>query len=656
MSEEVDSLLKSINYAPNILEYYDNVTYNVRFYMLTHDYQQKLSLSREQGQLPANYQIPEENKIIIAETGVTSNYDITSLTIHTIHTNVSSSPSGTTYKLELRLKEINGCSLINKITAISKAIGYNSYILQPYHVDVWFSGYEQGTGNPVKIIGDKVYTYEVTIAENKSNIEMGGTVFNFVMMPVPQSAFNKNNNTLFNIGKIEIQSGTVGDYKRKIEKYLNEKYFEMHPKYKSILNNKAIVIEQLIDGDALVANANINKDSIDDDYVPTGETSEQSYEALDIESLRVYDNDQPQNSDKSDGSTLRPNNEDTFDTFFQNLCFHVKELESHIARPLYKTEYIQNIDGMEVQRIHIYVIFTKNNFTRYLIDASKNPNRDESEDKQEITKMQINEIQNLIKKGTLRKRYEWLFNGRDTSVLEINSSIDKLWIANLELPDGIKNYVESADTVSQSNIRDDIIAQIEHLKTANLAQASINEVMSKSYAPLDRVRTLAMDKKLYLDDIYACLGDKKYELLSGRKILKVYNQYSDAGNDTISTQIKPESIVAKAAYNNIFRAGNLIEIKMKILGDPYWLGLFSDNVLYAPKNDINASSFQHFAFKMNTAIDQKDDGTYDIESTVDFSTIYQLIESTSIFEDGKFIQELHGIIDQPFIFSARLGI
>ena len=181
-TNEINKWLKKINYEPNILEYYDNVTYNIRFYMINHLYQNKLSQDRAKGIIPNNYRLPDSSKIIIAETGVSTNYDITSLILKTVHSSVSNSSSATTYQMDMKIKEINGCSLINKITAVSKLVGYESYILQPFHVDIWFSGFEQSTGKPIRIIGDTVLTYEVLISEVKTNVDVSGTMYNLLCL------------------------------------------------------------------------------------------------------------------------------------------------------------------------------------------------------------------------------------------------------------------------------------------------------------------------------------------------------------------------------------------------------------------------------------------------------------------------------------------
>ena len=77
----------------------------------------------------------------------------------------------------------------------------------------------------------------------------------------------------------------------------------------------------------------------------------------------------------------------------------------------------------------------------------------------------------------------------------------------------------------------------------------------------------------------------------------------------------PSDIIAqnaKVGYNNIYQNGNLTELNITILGDPYWIGLSSDNQLYAGNSDtdiINANPFPNFSFIMKTPIGQKEDGT-----------------------------------------------
>ena len=678
-TNEINKWLKKINYEPNILEYYDNVTYNIRFYMINHLYQNKLSQDRAKGIIPNNYRLPDSSKIIIAETGVSTNYDITSLILKTVHSSVSNSSSATTYQMDMKIKEINGCSLINKITAVSKLVGYESYILQPFHVDIWFSGFEQSSGKPIKIIGDIVLTYEVLISEVKTNVDVSGTMYNFIMSPVPQSSFNKNINSLFNMGMIESKSGTMKGFKEEIERLMNDKFFKENPALISMFPNRDFIkIDNLLNGDTtsyahkLIEEHNKQNPDIivpkypytpiDENERKTRTQTEITYQqnpkkisgGLNIEDVKVDIKSSPQNTDDNNVGMIRPDNNSSFDEIFQILCFNTIELRNYTARPVYKTEYLGNINGQEVQRIHIDIVFNKNNYLETFMMNYKENNQNKE---QNIQNMQLKELQNLYSKNTLRKKYEWLFNGHDTSIIEMNSSIDKLWYSNIPINDVLEINQNSFNNDAKTDNTNIAIKYAETIRQETLYKEKLNYVINFTNKPLDGIRNLTADGRLYLDDIYYCIEDNtKEKYLSGRNVLEKPDPFSKSNPLTDTSNIQFDSQVAKVGYNNIHQAGNLVELKIKILGDPFWLGVSSDNSLYEPNNSIGYSDFQHFSFKMNTALDQKLDGTYDLESVTDFSSIYQIVESVSYFEEGKFIQELTGVLNQAFINTARLKV
>ena len=678
-NDEVNKWLAKINYEPNILEYYDNVTYNIRFYMINHTYQTKLSIDRTKGIIPNNYHLPDSSKIIIAETGVSANYDITSLILKTVHSSVSNNSSATTYQMDMKLREINGCSLINKITAVSKLVGYENYVLQPFHIDVWFSGFEQSTGKPIRVIGDTILTYEVLISEVKTNVDSSGTMYNFIMSPVPQSSFNKNINSLFNMGMIKSKSGTMKDFKIEIERLMNDKFFQENPALLPLFPNKDFIkIDNLINGEISSYESKLideyNKQFVDlmipkNAYTPIDENERNSRTqseieyvrnpnkvslGIDIENVSVDIKSSPQNTDDNNIGMIRPDNNSTFDEIFQILCFNTNELRNYTARPVYRTEYIGNINGQEVQRIHIDIVFNKNNYLDYFLKNYKENNQNKE---QNIQNMQIAEIKNLYSRHTLRKKYEWLFNGHDTSIIEMNSSIDKLWYANIPINDMLEINQNSYNNDAKIDNIDIATRYAENIRQNTIYKEKLNTVINMSNKPLDGIRNLSADKRLYLDDIYYCIDDSsKAKYLSGRNILEKPDPFSKSNPLTDTSNVQFDSQIAKVGYNNIHQAGNLVELKIKILGDPFWLGASSDNSLYSPNNSIGYSDFQHFAFKMNTALDQKLDGTYDLENGTDFSSIYQIVESVSYFEEGKFIQELTGVLNQAFINTARLKV
>ena len=215
-TDDLRKILEINHYEPNILEYYDNVTYNIRFYMLNHAFQKRFSSDRLDGKY---FIVPDNEKIIIAETGVSEHYSVTSLQISSVHASAERNPSAATYKLEMRLHEVDGCDLVNKITAVSKAVGYESYIEQPYHIDIWFSGYEHSTGKPIQVIENMVLTYEVLLSEVKTQVDNNGCEYNFNKLNDSNALFPTNCYMLF-VGK------TTSPDRHQVSKYLQYKIID----------------------------------------------------------------------------------------------------------------------------------------------------------------------------------------------------------------------------------------------------------------------------------------------------------------------------------------------------------------------------------------------------------------------------------------------
>lgn len=650
-SGKLNFLNSVMNCSHNELEEYDNVTYNIRFYMLPYSYQQELSKHKNEGDVNFFKKIDDNAKIIIAETGVSSNYDITSLTMETVHTSVYRSNSATTYKINLILKELNGCSLLNKIAVISKVVGYQNHYCQPYHLDIWFSGYEHSTGKEIKQIGEML-TYEVIISEVTSNISENIAHYNFIMVPVTSGSFNKTINSLWSNGVIKIEEGmNLGEYKKKIEKSLNDVFFNNNPNLKAFYpSEKYVYIDNLI-MDKTERNL---VDFVKDEHIK-GTLLVEDIESVPVQAIP------PENEDESEGKYDVFGNKisDTFDGLFQRLCTRTEQLKDYIARPVYRVVYNKPsiVGGQELIEIHIDIIFRKNTYLKYY-----NINPSLNDDLTRIKSMQEEELEQLIYTGALKKKYQYLFNGEDTSVLEMNSSLDKLWFACLPSLYILQNESSSNDKVFKyvtENVSEPLKQKFQNQQISNngILEEQVIKLVPKGFwespTSLPSVRNLTSNRKLYLDDFYYCIdNDTKQKALSQRSILEKYELLNMPSNKE-STNGKVNETVSLTGYHNIYQAGNLVEMKLKILGDPYWLKQFSDNVLV---DSIEASTLHNFAFSLKTPIGQKQDGTYNLEDACEFSTIYQLIESTSVFEDGKFIQQLKGVINPAFIFSGTVKV
>lgn len=642
--QKFNKLLSKVPNTDNVLQYYDNMTYNIRFYMLSNSAQVILASLRENGQIN-NYIIPDDEKIIIAETGVSSKISIDSLVLKTIHANTCNTHSATTYSLEMTIKEINGCQLCNQIAAVSKLLGYEGYINQPYHIDIWFSGYDNRTHQPQKIIKEiGVLSYEVILGEVKSNIELSGTTYNFTCTCAGISSVSKDILAISDKGIFSSLNGlTLKDFKNQLVEILNKTYFEQNANHSQYYPNNKYLHIRLLD--------------VEDKNIP--QVWSDDYCSSTLANATLIKNVFSENNDNNEASVIKSNQESSLTTIFQEFCLNTVELKSYIVRPIYKVRQIKNDEGMELSEIYMDVLFSKStyleNFNNRFLNIANKSSKDDIQ--QMLYSTAYSHLLNIISRGQLQKKYEWLFNGRDTSILTINTSVDKLWFANIPIWD-IKENNQNTINIYNKYLQNDLLEKLLTMKFTDMSNNQIldeiKDAIHKTNNVINGVRNMSNDKRLYLEDIYHCMSTKmKKDLLNTRTIAEKAQSYSNA-QPSSDTGANDSSITAKVGYNNLF-SSNLVELQFEILGDPYWLELCSDNCLYN-KNYNRIGNMQYFVFKMNTCADQKLDGTYDLENVVDFTNIYQIIESTSVFESGKFIQNIKAIISPEFLTLGRLEI
>lgn len=624
----VDNKIKNINYLHNQLEDYDNVTYNARFYMISQEYQNQLSKERLQND--KNIVIQNKYKVIIAETGVTTQYSIDEISLKSVFSQVGSQNNSLTYEIKMQLKEINDCTLINKITLVSKLLGYESYTNRPYHLDIWFSGYKHDAPkNPIAVIGE-VYTFEVIASEVKSNVNDQGTIYSFLLTPTNNIAYNKDLDVIMNSGEFKSMSGTVEDLRKNIENKVNELYFKNNPQYKKYYSDGKYIEINLIN--------NIN-----------GSQSNGKITSL------TDKNSSPKYTNSTSAIQIKPDNTTTLNTIFQDICAASSDLRNVLARPYYQVSSIGSYENQEMYKIKMNVVLTKAPYLEWFQKHAKEiKERGTLTDvsPQELETMQLALLEKMENEKTLQKRYQFMFNGVDTNVLEMNSTLDNLWFMNLGGAD-LHDVATSSKALLQK------MDELENKEISSL-NSKTNDYNFNDYSDIDRVRSLAADGRLYLDDIYNTLSKTvKINLLSSRKVLEKSDLYSPNSVENMESNDEAfEQTIAKVGFTNLFGKANLVELKIRILGDPYWIRIPSDNALYGTSMFPDNVKLFNFIYTMRTGM--KTDGYtttgYNLEDVAEITGVYQVVGVTSMFRDGKFTQELQGVINGEFLASSLIKV
>lgn len=286
----------------------------------------------------------------------------------------------------------------------------------------------------------------------------------------------------------------------------------------------------------------------------------------------------------------------------------------------------------------------------YTIDSQYRP---EVETMPPNTDGRVSQAMSLVGHGLLKKRYDYIFTGKNTEVLELKIDFNTLY-TQLIATYGLVQQVQTpaTDPASRQKEDQDKIARLVPtglagggfggfggLTTSRMKSGgpkyleeftpapSFADLISISYAPIG-------DAEMITDGV----GDNS-DVYSNNKKIKLAEFWAQA-----------KSVNKLPEYNSVMTS--MLEISMTVRGDPYWLAVtdLENNYQNAESNPDDLANFplgsQYIFLKFRLP------ETYEINSglpwnlgRMTFTGIYRVDTMKSIFENGKFSQVLNCVYD-----------
>lgn len=209
------------NFQPNILDSSPNYTYHIRWSMCTESDSQELIKNGSSSQFRNNI-----NKVIIAESGKTAQYNITDFSISTNLPASPTTPQTTEVTAEMTIVEPYGLSLPDNLFIASREIGVQNYLTSHcYFIDIWFKGYnEDGTVNSLL---DSVYKcWAVSLVTLDSTTTESGTTYKLKFLMTNMYGNADHVNCLPN--GFTIEAKTVGEFLEKLAPQWTSKNAELY--------------------------------------------------------------------------------------------------------------------------------------------------------------------------------------------------------------------------------------------------------------------------------------------------------------------------------------------------------------------------------------------------------------------------------------------
>lgn len=620
-------------WQPNILSGVEQPTYHIRFYM-TED--TPLPLSNYTTYKDYYAALQKLKQTTIAESGVTG-LAITGLSIETMTAPNPMTRSMSAKTITLTVVEPMGVSFFDMIAQSAADLQIMNFTKVSYFIDVKFIGYNSGVGTAnMNVCQDfdngGVWTYRVRLGNVDVDSNSAVSTYTFTAMPYDEHIFNTDDLKLPTTFKPV--GSTVGEMLSSLAQKLNE-----HEQYSYGYNIKTYAFRTAqcrIDGSPedpaswsinqsdLVFNDQrampMNSDELFDKNspakgtFPSGANINDVIEMIIVASERgqlfAKDVQKPNETKKDDGKPRR------------SLIFRYEPTIEVTGYDPITRQYTETITIDILSYVTMIPVVEQNDVTR-----AQTPDKTNEQ-------MQVDQAKSLTSAGYMCKRYDYMFTGLNTEVLNFdfkynftfevvlpqlygyqnsNASFSdnakmrddpqdiqavqmqnqNLLAHQKELDALISKYSQSADLAQQqlATNKDNKDAQAQYaqaeasLKVLNDASAQLTAKLQNNAGTIGK---LAQQKGLQLNPLNPRVPASRTPIKYAEDLINAHEvprypvgtrQSGDDPRENVAKNITESYTRDRSIYGSILDqlyqpvAQSLLQINLSIKGDPYWLGV-----------------------------------------------------------------------------------
>jgi len=679
------------NWLDNVLEtVFRNHTYVIQFAMV-HPKNLKDTSSVEDG------------GIIIAQTGVTSKFQIENLNLENFVGWNNTSRSAIALQGTIDIFEPLGLNYYDAIFNASLDLGIKNHLRAGYVLSVTWAGQDEFGIYEANI---PVYRWPILVTGVRSVPDKHGTSHSIDFVSVTNAAFDVFTEKIsqqITIKGVKTYNEFLTQLEANINQHQSDKELETvaYPdKYVLGIKDKS---QNNGTGEEVIKNYNFavgkykktNKLQVEynsgtgfDFTIPAGSMISE------ILSLAYMNTDEAQKSVstvKKTGTKNRANDETAVDSGSGlPMFFKVDGDVEYLEYDSWRNEYQKLVTYNLIPTIEVGLLYDANNYNNLIVDKAYQEKR----------------LKQIEKYTLLKKRYDYWYTGANTSVLNFNFDLNNAWVAMQPIDRGTVNYpgnnmgirefngnisidyerksldklkqlktdqksltkrLEQAKETGDGNSikelsqqiqdnkrkqeqkRQEIISLRENKEASTLGNNKNQPASTNTPTKSDRVK-----KPKYIEEyFYNQSTGKSTELpVRWKEIdLSTYTGFLDSG------ELAASSVMMGAVYANLIGEKSLVKINLDIVGDPYWFG-FTPNFLSGESfaNDIELSKVYadykkgshlfYFTIKLPKESQYIDPQEGDYKSSVSIiQGLYQVIKVRSTFTNGLFTQTLEAIKD-----------
>lgn len=703
-------MAKEFEFYDNPLSYFDNVSYRFKLYMIPETV--SIELQNETTADRVARVLERSNKIIIGETGA-STINIQDVEIRNVVAANPNTLTTTTQSVSMRLFEPMGMSLLDRLLQAARTLGISNYTKTPIYLELSFHGYDT-LGNYIPLIGPtpddggKKWYYRLVFRDIKMDFTETGTFYDVELVQFDDLAsmdlyFRLTDNFIAEVGTLNSL----------VEQFIEAKRKEEEAMYTYARNEYRVNFLPLQAQMADIAVASRIGNKLD--------PGSWTFERLDDLPNRSGSNENLSEKEAAFGKGQ------TLESILRNIFIATKEGQklacrtSEINTVGIDSEYIiywSITPTVEIRPgINSYDIIADdyNRIITYNVIPKLTPRTTATQDQQQPIKernAEENKRKYKIRSAEgIRKKYDYLFTGLNTEVLNIDLKFDMLWKASLPTYSGsavaaahtpaalqsdggnsLFQYEEVRNRAIQeftklSNYKNDIEESIRsiqnRLNDPNLLESNrefFEEQIEIQQQRLQETEDRARIQRQQASRVDVFIRNQRAREFTTTRFLdespraivgsfipitidRSVNEQLRSGRGEIDTTGGIRGQAITTSLLNQLESNQLLEINLEIRGDPYWLGrthlereryittdpMLEDNL--APY--INREVLFVLTFKIPEGLDHTGDPTISKNET--FTGVYLPRFVVNRFTNGAFNQVLEAVREVNVDINPFLG-
>lgn len=554
--------------------------------------------------------------VLIAETGVTTEYSIDNLTMMSFYGPSPGSGSTQTGILQFNLTEPLGFKLLNRILKYASAFGFGTIQSALYVLKVEFTGRDPETSRAIKYGGE--FFYAIQIKQIQATVTEMGTRYNIIANNMPKTAANLAINKLpLKIPAVK----SVNQFLKNLEKQCNEMEIELrkNPNFQSPVSKHKWKFV-LDDSAKFNVSERINIPQYNDGSGHTTVMEKFDLGNKPIAGTANSGSAGGQNRNMSDSTSTDVNigAESNIVSWIGNYLtknveaiatLNEKQRTDGISRSIIRVtpsvKFLPEIDEFTNTQAREVTITVGMSHTYSVPQVNPKKQKEKQDDRQQQKKW--------FAELPITKRYNYLYSGLNTEIINFDMTIEQMFFQAMDPADG-QNYGTQKESRVPTNP--------EPPKTSNRANAGNTSGYATFLGQLDGSNSDVFERISY-----------QYNLASPD---------SQQLNESKGKDSKSLDSIADKEFQN--RSIDFLEISLNIKGDPFWMGtpgVKHTEAVVAADQFLNTDSLILF---INYLPNQIEGNNFEFQGKGELdlaaSGVYEVRQIETSMSNGQFTQTL----------------